>query len=214
MNVLLDLDGTLTDSRQGIIGCIRHALIGLGDPCPPDPELRRYIGPPLHETFAALFGADAQKVDQAIALYRERYSATGLFDNSVYPGIHAALASLAARGAKLFLATSKPRVYAERIVEHFDLARHLIAVYGSELDGTRSNKAALIAHVLKTQGLSPHSSCMVGDRMHDMIGANANDVVAIGALWGYGSRGELIEAGARSLCEAPSSLAEAVSAAL
>jgi phosphoglycolate phosphatase len=141
-----------------------------------------------------------------MALYRERFSATGLFENRIYAGIPEALKILKKTGATLIVATSKPTIFAERIVEHFGLGGDIHAVFGSELDGTRSGKAELIAHVLKTRSISPAKTFMVGDREHDMRGAKANGVSAVGALWGYGSRQELLDAGAMALCEEPREL--------
>jgi phosphoglycolate phosphatase len=212
MHVLLDLDGTLTDPREGIVGCIKHALNGLGHPCPTDKELERYIGPPLQVTFGAAFGAGSPRIAEAIALYRERFAVTGLFENEVYPGIPEVLARLKQLGATLLIATSKPTVFAARIVEHFGIGEHIDEVFGSELDGTRSDKAELIAHILKAHAIDPAAACMVGDREFDMRGAAANKVRAIGALWGYGSREELLQSGAAALCEAPAQLPKAVMA--
>lgn len=211
MNVLLDLDGTLTDPRSGIVACIKHALSGLNETCPSDAELERYIGPPLQESFAALFGSDEAKIATAIRLYRERFSITGIFENAVYPDIPSALAAVQGLGAVLFVATSKPTVFAERIIEHFGLGIYVRAIYGSELDGRRSNKTELISHILEAESMSPTAACMVGDRKHDMIGARANGIYALGALWGYGSREELVTAGALAVCERPSNLAEVLS---
>lgn len=211
MNVLLDLDGTLTDPQEGIIGCIQHALTRLDEPCPSHTELLRYIGPPLQTTFGAMFGVDSPKVARAIELYRERFSATGIFENKLYPGIPAALRRLRQLGATLTVATSKPTVFAERIIDHFRLGDDIRAVFGSELDGTRSGKAELIAYVLKTLSITPATTCMVGDREHDVRGAIANKVFAIGALWGYGSRQELLDAGAAALCQRPEDLIDALS---
>jgi phosphoglycolate phosphatase len=211
MNILLDLNGTLTDPRQGIVGCIKHALNGLALRCPSDAELARYIGPPLQETFGELMGStDPARIDAAVALYRERFAVTGMFENTVYPGVPAALAALKTLGAVLYVATSKPAVYAVRIVEHFGLDEFIHTVYGSELDGTRSNKAQLIAHILTTESLSPGSTYMVGDRLHDVVGAKANGVFPVGVLWGYGSREELVTAGAAVLCESPATLCAAL----
>jgi phosphoglycolate phosphatase len=208
MNVLLDLDGTLTDPRQGILACIKHALRELQERCPSDDELLRYIGPPLHVSFAALFGAGSPKVARAIALYRERFAAAGLFENKLHAGIPEVLRKLKDAGATLIVATTKPTVFAERIVAHFALGNDIGAVFGSELDGTRSDKAELIRHVLETLALPAGDTSMVGDREHDMRGANANRVFAVGALWGYGSRQELLQAGAAALCERPADLLE------
>lgn len=206
VNILLDLDGTLTDPREGIVNCIRHALDRLDEPCPSDRELERFIGPPLQRSFALLLGTGSPKIAKAIALYRERYSSIGLLENKVYPGIPKALHELKELGATLYVATSKPTVFAERIIDHFGLARHIRTVFGSELDGTRSHKTDLIAHVLARESLPRNVTCMVGDREHDVEGAQANGVTAIGALWGYGSRMELIGAGAKILCESPEQL--------
>jgi phosphoglycolate phosphatase len=205
MNILFDLDGTLTDSRAGILACIRYALTNLNVVPPDDSRMQTYIGPPLSESFGALLDGEAQ-VARAIELYRERFTQKGMFENSVYPGIPEAIASVRDAGARLFVATSKPRVFAERIVEHFDLRQYFEAVYGSELDGTRSSKTDLIQHVLEDAELDARSTLMIGDRMHDMIGARAHAVAPIGVLWGYGSRDELLAAGAEVLCEQPDDL--------
>ncbi len=212
MHILLDLDGTLTDPRLGIVGCIKHALNSLRVHCPHDDELARYIGPPLQETFSTLLNStDPARVDEAVALYRERFTVTGLYENTVYPGIAEALAALKAQGAALYVATSKPTVYAVKIIEHFELEGYFPAVYGSELDGKRSNKADLIAQILSRESLSPNTVCMVGDRLHDILGAKANGVLPVGVTWGYGSREELLSAGATVICESPATLATALS---
>jgi len=207
LNVLLDLDGTLTDPREGIVACIKFALSGLGEPCPPDVELERFIGPPLHASFDSLFGAGSPKTGRAIELYRQRFSSKGIFENRLYPDIPDTLVTIAGLGARLIVATSKPTPFAERIVEYFGLGRQIQAVYGSALDGTRSDKAELIAHVLESESLSCAETSMVGDRRHDMVGARANNVFPVGALWGYGSRRELESSGALALCETPRALA-------
>jgi phosphoglycolate phosphatase len=207
VNVLFDLDGTLTDPREGIVACLKYALLGLGHDCPSDLDLARFIGPPLKESFAVLLHtADRKQINAAVELYRQRFSSKGMLDNTVYPGIHSALTTLRGRGALLFVTTSKPRVFAERIVEHFGLKEYFCAVYGSELDGTRSDKGELIAHVLQAESLSPHSTVMVGDRAHDVVGAKVHGVFPIGVLWGYGSSDELIAAGATTLCAKPETL--------
>jgi phosphoglycolate phosphatase len=207
VNVLFDLDGTLTDPREGIVACLKYALLGLGHDCPSDLDLARFIGPPLKESFAVLLHtADRKQINAAVELYRQRFSSKGMLENTVYPGIHSALTTLRGRGALLFVTTSKPRVFAERIVEHFGLKEYFCAVYGSELDGTRSDKGELIAHVLQAESLSPHSTVMVGDRAHDILGAKAHAVFPIGVLWGYGSSDELIAAGATTLCAKPETL--------
>jgi phosphoglycolate phosphatase len=207
MNVLFDLDGTLTDPRAGIIGCIRHAMEGLGRTAPSDAVLVRFIGPPLLETFATLLGGDdADLVAQAVQLYRERFSERGLYENTLYAGIIPALAELRDRAFSLYIATSKPHVYARRIADHFRLTPYFRGIYGSELDGTRSAKAELVRHVLTVEGLDPADTSMVGDREHDMHAARANGIRAIGVLWGYGTREALKEAGASAICASPMKL--------
>lgn len=163
----------------------------------------------IQESFAALLhSTDPKQINAAVELYRQRFTSKGILENTVYPGIHAALTTLQERGALLFVATSKPRVFAERIVEHFGLKKHFCAVYGGELDGARSDKGDLIAYVLKADSLSPDSTVMVGDRAHDIMGAKAQGVFPVGVLWGYGSYDELIAAGATTLCEQPEMLDE------
>jgi len=208
VNVLFDLDGTLTDPREGIIACFKHALHGLGYCPPPDSDLECYIGPPLRECFAALLGSESlEQIDAAVDLYRQRFSTKGIFENTVYPGVHDALAELRAAGARLYIATSKPGVFTQRIVDHFGLKSYFQMIYGSELDGTLSNKSELIAHILAKESIPPRSTFMVGDRAHDVIGAKTNGVHPVAALWGYGTREELNAAGATVFCERPEMLA-------
>jgi len=205
VNLLFDLDGTLTDPREGIVACIEHALVVLGESVPTPVELEAFIGPPLRDAFRTLMpGSTDERIEAAIAEYRERFVERGMFENTVYDGIPAALQRLSTRGARLYVATSKPRVFAERILEHFGLARYFDAVYGSELDGRLSDKAELIAHALATSTLTACDSVMIGDRRHDVIGALRNGVVAAGVLWGYGSEHELRVAGAQALLSVPS----------
>ena len=209
VNVLFDLDGTLTDPREGIVACLKYGLPGLDHNCPSDLDLARFIGPPLHESFAVLLhSTDPKQINAAVELYRQRFSSKGMLENTVYSGIHSALTTLRGRGALLFVTTSKPRVFAERIVEHFRLKEYFCAIYGSELDGTRSDKGDLVAHVRKAESLSPHATVMLGDRAHDIVGAKVHGVFPFGVLWGYGSYDELIAAGATTLCEQPEMLDE------
>jgi phosphoglycolate phosphatase len=208
VNVLFDLDGTLTDPGEGFVNCVSEALSKLGCLRHSPGEIGKHVGPPLQETLALLLDGDGAKVAAAVTLYRERYGTLGYLENSVYPGIEPALAALQARGISLYVATSKPTLYARRILEHFGLAHFFRAIYGSELDGTRSRKAELIAHLLGAESLDPMQTTMVGDRAQDMAGALANGVRPVGALWGYGSREELADAGARVFCEQPAQLPE------
>jgi phosphoglycolate phosphatase len=212
MNVLFDLDGTLTDPREGIVACFKYALKILQLDSPADQQLERMIGPPLRESLSTLMEThNDDLLERAVTLYRERFATTGLFENSLYPGIDGALARLRGQGSSLFVATSKPRVFAERIVAHFSLGRFFRAVYGSELDGTNADKRDLLAQLLRAESLSPTDTVMVGDRAHDILGARANGLFSVGVLWGYGSREELVSAGAEALCEEPRALGGALS---
>jgi phosphoglycolate phosphatase len=210
--LLLDLDGTLTDNFAGISRSILHALAKLGAGVASDVELKSCVGPPLRHSFARLLNTeDSVLIERALALYRERYAVEGWRENAVYAGIDAALAALDARGHRLLLCTSKPQVYAERIVAHFGLARHLDAVYGAELGGRLDDKAELMAALLSAEQLEPERCVMIGDRAQDMRAAHAHRVDTLGVLWGYGSREELVGAGARALVGAPGKLLTAVS---
>jgi phosphoglycolate phosphatase len=211
VHALFDLDGTLTDPGDGFVNCVSHALSELNCLAHSPSEIRRHVGPPLEETLGKLLGGDVTKVRAAIALYRARYGTDGYLQNAVYPDVGEALEELKRKGIVLFVATSKPTAFANRILDHFGLARFFKGVYGSEFDGTNANKTHLIAHVLRTESLPEASTVMIGDRAHDIVAALANGVNAIGVLWGYGSREELVDAGAAALCERPSELAQALS---
>jgi phosphoglycolate phosphatase len=199
--IYFDLDGTLTDPKPGITGSIQYALKKLGLAVPSQDELTWCIGPPLHASLKSLTGTDAL-ADQALLLYRERFSEVGLFENTPYQGIHDTLATVAATGARMFVATSKPAVYASRIVEHFGLKPYFERVFGSELDGTRVDKRDLLRYALDEAKVDPASAIMIGDRSHDVIGARTNGMTAIGVLYGYGSEAELRDAGAHHICAA------------
>jgi len=200
--LLFDLDGTLTDPREGITRSIAYALERMRVPVPALDDLTFAIGPPLRRSLAALIGDETHaEVERALAFYRERFADVGLFENAPYDGIAETLGELAGSGATLFVATSKPRVYAERIVRHFGLDPHFNAIHGCELDGTREDKRDLLAHLLPSHGIEPRSAVMIGDRGADMAAARHHGVHALGALWGYGSRAELEEAGAQALCD-------------
>lgn len=211
-NILFDLDGTLTDPKDGIIRCINYALATLGYPLPDEKALLQYIGPPLNESFSIILNtSDERLIIQAVALYRERFGDLGMYENEVYDGIFELLLQLNQKGFKLYVATSKPRVFARKILDYFDLSQYFGGIYGSELDGTFSEKTDLIRHVTQTEALSPQTTCMIGDRKFDIQGAIANNVTPLGVLWGYGSREELESAGARYLAENPPQVYDLVS---
>ena len=196
-HLFFDLDGTLTDSRPGILRSLGHALTVLGMEVPADEALLRFIGPPTHDTFRELLGtADPEQNSRAIGIYRERFAKLGMFENSVYPGVAAGLRALREAGFPMLVVTSKPEVFANQIIDHFELREFFGHVYGSELSGERAHKGELIAHVLASEGLSSTDAWMFGDRLHDIRGAKLNGLRAAGVLWGYGSKDELTEAGA------------------
>lgn len=206
-----DLDGTLTDPRAGIARSIQHALERLARPCPPEAALAACIGPPLRGTFGRLLAtSDRELIERAMALYRERFAVVGLYENEVYAGIPAVLGDLDRGGCRMFVATSKPAVFADRIVRHFALDHHFAGVYGPDLDGRWDDKTDLLAHLLASERLAAEDVVMIGDRHADIVAARANGVRAIGVLWGYGSREELLGAGADAVCAVPAELGACV----
>jgi phosphoglycolate phosphatase len=208
VNILFDLDGTLTDSYQGITRSISYALVTLGLTPPPQESLTWCIGPPLKNSFSLLLDSvDEELVSEALAAFRERFSKVGMYENEVYTGVPEMLDALQQKGHTLYVATSKPEVFANRIVDHFSLRRYFQGVYGSWLDGKLAGKKSLILHILTSEGIEPAKAAMVGDREHDMIGAHANGVRGIGALWGYGTKEELEASGAYTCFSSPSELA-------
>lgn len=211
MTVLFDLDGTLTDPKPGITRSCAYALEKLGHGMVDPDSLAWCIGPPLRTTFAQILGSHSQ-VEEAVTYYRERFSTIGLYENEVYAGIPELLASLKTEGQRLFLATSKPWVFAERILAHFQLDQYFDGVAGSELDGTRDAKAEVIAHVLDQYSVDAREAIMVGDRRHDIEGAGAHGIPCIGVLYGYGSEAELTESRADALCKSPYEIQAALTA--
>ncbi len=211
MDVLLDLDGTLTDPAVGIVTSVQYALEKMGRPVPTARELHWTIWPPLKDAFSTMFGPEeTDLIATGVRFFRERFSEVGLFENEVYPDVPAMLEELRAAGHTLRIATSKPQVFAERLMVHFDLGKYFTSVHGSELDGTRSNKADLIAHLLESQDVQAGKAVMIGDRKHDIIGAKANGVRGIGVLWGYGTAEEFTECGADFCVATPGELAGVV----
>ena len=204
--VLLDLDGTLIDSRPGIAASCEAALRALGHTPDPAFDVTPLIGPPMPQVMARLlraFGDD--RIEAGIAAYRQYYGDTGLHMATVYPGMAEAVGALAA-DARCFVVTSKRKDFAARIVASLQFADAISGVYGTEPDGSLDDKALLIGTVLRGLGLDPEQTTMVGDRHHDIAGARANSLRSIGVLWGYGSREELAAAGADELVRAPHEL--------
>lgn len=202
--VLFDLDGTLTDSGEGIINCAVFAMERLGIPVPPREKLGVFVGPPLWDTFRQ-FGVPSDRVDEAVEIFRSRYVPIGKFENTPYPGIRETLEALRAQGRKLYVATSKPEVTAREILEHFDLSRYFAEICGATVDKTRTSKEDVIAYLLSLDACR-ENSVMVGDTAFDVIGAAAHGIPTIGAAWGYGKTEDMVSAGAAAIARSPEDL--------
>jgi len=200
-HIFFDLDGTLTDPKEGITKSVQYALRSFGIEVENPDDLTCFIGPPLRRTFQDKFGLSQAEAETAVAKYRERFADIGIFENALYPGLREGLRALCERGKTLAVATSKPWVYAERILRHFEVDACFAFVSGSELNGSREDKGEVIAYALshfyRNDGLrGADAVVMVGDRLHDIAGARRNGVESIGVSFGYGGRRELLEAGA------------------
>ena len=206
--VFFDLDGTLTDAGPGIKACINYALdkmnfekLGVNSDW--------VVGPSLWGTFTKL-GVPEENLNEAVNLYRERYNVKGYVENSVYVGIPGQLTKLQEMGYVLSLATSKPTVSANAILEYFELTKYFSYEFGSNLDGSLSDKSTLLKHALTVTGFEPKNAIMIGDRQYDIIGAKSNLIKSVGVSYGYGSITELRKAGADLLIEKPADLAKTV----
>jgi phosphoglycolate phosphatase len=198
-----DLDGTLTDPKEGITKCIQYALEKMDVDVPANDELTWCIGPPLLHSFELLLGKD--RAWSAVNLYRERFSDIGWQENLLYPGVRKTLEQLSRAGWRLFVATSKPHIYARKIIRHFQLSSYFETVYGAELDGTRSDKSELLQYAI-SDSQAKGILTMIGDRKHDIIGGLANQMTVIGVTYGYGSLQELHQAGATRIVNYPTEL--------
>ena len=203
-SILFDLDGTLTDSGEGIINCAKMTLERFGLPIPSPDELRTFVGPPLGDSFMK-YGVPADRVEEAIAVFRSRYLPIGKFENTPYPGIRETLAALQKGGWKLYVATSKPEVTAVEILEHFDLAKCFVRICGADMGHDRENKSDVIAYLL-AQGARNGIRIMVGDTKYDVLGAAQHGIPTIGVSWGYGDVQEMKDAGARAIVDTPQAL--------
>ncbi|MFH1980322.1 MAG: HAD hydrolase-like protein [Pseudomonadota bacterium] len=211
MNLLFDLDGTLTDSYPGIVNSFCHTMTAMGRPAPETAQLQSLIGPPLRDGLALLLDTKEPAVlETAVARYREYFAAQGMYENTVYPGIRRSLAALRDSGAALWVVTSKTEVFARKIAAHFGLAPYFAGITGSAADGSHSSKTEMIAGVMARSGLDPEKTAMIGDRKYDIIGALDNGITAVGVLWGYGTETELSGAGASVLCREPAELPFAI----
>lgn len=199
--LFFDLDGTLTDSEPGIANAVRHALrqLGVDDVAPG--VLRSFIGPPLVDSFRYTLGFSEADARRAVAAYREYYREQGLFENIVYEGVPAMLDALADAGHALYVATSKPEPFAVRILAHFGLDARLTGVAGADFEGLRAHKPQVIRHALERFNLAPGNVTMIGDREYDILGARENGLDAVGVLYGYGTKEELLAAGAPRLAD-------------
>ena len=206
--VLFDLDGTLTDSGEGIINCAALALRHFGLPVPTREEMRVFVGPPLYETFQK-FGVPADKTDEAIQVYRSRYIPTGMFENTPYPGVKGLLETLKNEGYTLYVATSKPEEMSMTLLEKFGLAPYFDRICGASTDTSRSTKDAVIAYLLESSG-AKEDMVMVGDTKYDVLGAKAHGIPAIGVSWGYGSVEEMQVAGAVGIADTMEGLLELI----
>ena len=220
--LLFDLDGTLTDPGEGITKSVQYALEKMGCPEPDRDKLRAFIGPPLLEQFMAYRGFTQEEAAQAVAYYRERFAPIGIFENKIYPGIPELLADLQEQGFRLAVASSKPEIYVEQILEHFGLRKYFDVVTGSGLDGTRTTKEEVVEEALRcllpenlfremmeTKGRYKYDTVvMVGDRRFDVEGAKEYHIVSVGVTYGYAVQGELAKAGADEIVETVEELAE------
>jgi phosphoglycolate phosphatase len=214
LTVLLDLDGTLSDSAPGIVSSLRAAFADLGVEWISDETARSLLGPPFALSLPRYVGPE--RLDEAIAAYRRHYvDGGGMFDSQAYPGVSSALSALSDAGFRLAVATSKPEPYARGVLEHLQLDQYFATIGGDTLDGARGSKSLVIAEVLSRLGNPPPDTVvMVGDRSHDVFGAAAHRIGCLGALWGYGSGEELTAAGALALCATAAELPAAVASAL
>lgn len=202
---LFDLDGTITDSEMGITNSVKHALKKYGIEETDQDKLRKFVGPPLADSFMKYYGFTKEQAQKGIAYYREYYTNGGMFENKVYDGIPELLQKLKDAGKVLIVATSKPELFAKQILEHFDLAKYFDCIAGASMDESRVNKDEVIAYALDLYGVSEHKEemVMIGDREHDIFGAKKNDLDSIGVLFGFGDLKELQAAGADYIVEHP-----------
>ena len=203
-SILFDLDGTLTDSGEGIINCAILALEHYGLPIPSREEMRVFVGPPLTESFIR-HGVPADKAEEAVAIYRSRYIPIGKYENTPYPGIRELLETLHEMGYKLYVATSKPEGMSIKILEHFDLAQYFDRICGASMDTSRSSKEAVIEYLMETTG-ERENMVMVGDTKFDVLGAKHHGIPCIGVSWGYGTVEDMENAGAAAIVHTPDEL--------
>lgn len=207
--ILFDLDGTLTDPAEGITKSVQYALKHFGIEEDDLEKLQPFIGPPLMESFMDFYGFSEEQAREAVTYYREYFRPQGIFENEVYKGIPELLEKLTDAGKTLILATSKPVVFAEQILEHFDLRQYFEFIGGSDIEQKRAKKSEILQYILEEcQLVDLTELVMVGDRKHDIVGAKQFGIDTVGVLYGYGSEEELKEAGADVLVESVRELGE------
>lgn len=199
--ILFDLDGTLTDSGQGILNSVAYALDQMGIEEPDLASLQRFIGPPLYESFARFYQLNPADTQAAVDAFRVYFKEKGMFENQLYEGVIPLLEALTEAGKTLAIATSKPEVFAKQILDYFGIAHYFDVIAGASLDSSRINKTDVISYALAQLDYNPQTTIMVGDREHDIEGAQANQLASIGVLYGYGTKQELEEAGATRIAQ-------------
>ncbi|WP_449458956.1 HAD family hydrolase [Streptococcus suis] len=199
--ILFDLDGTLTDSGQGILNSVAYALEKIGIEEPDTANLNRFIGPPLYESFSRFYQLSPEDTQSAVDAFRVYFKEKGMFENQLYPGIIPLLEELRTAGKTLVIATSKPEIFAKQILEHFGIAHYFDVIAGASLDSSRISKADVIGYAINQLEAFPKQAVMIGDREHDIEGARRHQLPAIGVLYGYGSKQEFEKAGATMIVE-------------
>ncbi|HFI0421544.1 TPA: HAD family hydrolase [Streptococcus suis] len=199
--ILFDLDGTLTDSGQGILNSVAYALEKMGIEEPDTANLNRFIGPPLYESFSRFYQLSPEDTQSAVDAFRVYFKEKGMFENQLYPGIIPLLEELRTAGKTLVIATSKPEIFAKQILEHFGIAHYFDVIAGASLDSSRISKADVIGYAINQLEAFPKHAVMIGDREHDIEGARMHQLPAIGVLYGYGNKQEFEKAGATMIVE-------------
>ncbi|HEL2730867.1 TPA: HAD family hydrolase [Streptococcus suis] len=199
--ILFDLDGTLTDSGQGILNSVAYALEKMGIEEPDAANLNRFIGPPLYESFSRFYQLNPEDTQSAVDAFRVYFKEKGMFENQLYPGIIPLLEELRTAGKTLVIATSKPEIFAKQILEHFGIAHYFDVIAGASLDSSRISKADVIGYAINQLEAFPKHAVMIGDREHDIEGARMHQLPAIGVLYGYGNKQEFEKAGATMIVE-------------
>jgi len=198
--IFFDLDGTISDSAPGIVNSVVYALEHMGTPVGDRERLKKFVGPPLFDSFRDYIGYSQEETERAVKFFRTYYQEHGILENTMYPGIDTLLQKLVAAGRKPVLATSKPEPFAKEIVTRYGIAQYFTFMAGSTMDETRTRKAEVVAYALASCGSAdPSSAVMIGDRLHDVKGAAENGLDCIGVLYGYGTREELLDAGATAV---------------